>query len=126
MRYYVGKAIPGEERRSETLDTEALSQALQESLAPGTFNVSLTDTPDLGLPDLRVVPYSLWACRISTTSMIERDAEGLRGWIIRVDGEAFPSYFVEIIAPNHLRTAMKRQNFPTFPVEIALNCGKEV
>ena len=122
--YYTGKALPGSETRADELADSGLAHVLQTDLAPGTFNVMLTEAPPLGEPDAEHGPYRLWACQVSTAGMIERDEPPYPGWILRVVDEYLPSEFVEIISPVHLRTAMNCQHWPAFPVEVALNSGK--
>lgn len=124
MIYYAGQAIPGNEQRAQTLNMGALSLATQDELVAGTLNVVLLASPELGRLDLRIPPYHLWPCQIASEEMIRDEVEGYSGWVIRVDGEPIIDHFLEVIAPIHLRTAMKRQNWPSFPVEVALYCGE--
>lgn len=120
MKYHAGQALPGGEERTFSLDYREISEALGESVTAGTLNVALVDDADLGPPDKVSAYYRFWACEIATEGMIERDEPGYPGWVIKVKGEGLPSNFVEILSPVHLRTALKKTNWPAFPVEIGL------
>lgn len=124
MRYYAGKAQTGSETRALELADTGLGRRLGVRLSPGTFNIALMESPVLGDPDFRHGPYACWRCAVSTRSMIERDEEGFQGWVLRVDGERLPDHFVEVISQTHLRTALNMEHWPSFPVELALNCEK--
>lgn len=125
MIHYAGQAIPGSEERSRTLDHAMLESALDVSIAPGTFNVSLMADIELGNPTVLVGDYTLWPCTVSTSGMIERNETGVPGWVIRDARECVPGNFVEVISAFHVRSALKMDKWPAFPVEISLNCAKE-
>lgn len=120
--YYAGQALPGMEIRSDALDQFALNRLTGERLMSGTFNVSLMESPRLGPSKLTVGQYHLWPCKVAITGMVEREEAGIPGWVLRIDGEHLPDNFVEIISAQHLRTALKKVNWPAFAVEVALKC----
>lgn len=124
MRYYAGQALPGGETRSAELAGNALASLLGTELAPGTFNVSLIDAVDLGPPDMETTHYRLWRCSVATESMVSQETQALDGWVLKMAGEAQPSNFLEIISPIMLRSALKMENWPAFPVEIGLHWGE--
>lgn len=125
MKFFAGKAQPGSETRAVELAKTGLGHYLGVKLAPGTFNVSLMDDPNLGDTWLKWALYKLWPCEVATPDMVRRDEPGLPGWVIRVDAERLPGYFVEIISPHHLRTELKMGKWPSFPVEVGLNCSEQ-
>lgn len=120
MKYLPGKALPGCEERFSGLDYREIAEALGKSVCAGTFNVGLVDDLFPGDPEIETEHYQFWPCSVATSEMIERDEEGLPGWIIRVKGESLPDNLAEILSEFHLRTSLKKTNWPSFPIEIAL------
>ena len=119
MKYLGGKSLPGEELRAKTLDFGEIYGAIG-TVYPGTFNVFFGEDLELGVPTITTEKYDFWACEMATEGMIEREEPGLPGYIIRVSGENLPANFAEIVSPIHIRTALKKTNWPSFPIEIAL------
>ena len=119
MEYYAGKALPGEERRTFTLDYREIADAIG-TVAAGTFNAFLYEDLELKAPPIITEHYALWPCELATEGMIRRDEPGIPGHIIRVRGESLPANFVEILSPVHIRTSLKKTNWPGFPIEVAL------
>lgn len=124
MKYYAGQAIPGSEERFYSLDYGEIVAGLGKSVCAGTFNVALIDDPELGEPSIITEHYHFWGCVVATAEMIERDEEGIPGWIIKVLGENFPPNLVEIVSEIHLRTALKKVNWPAFPIEVGVSIVK--
>jgi CTP-dependent riboflavin kinase len=120
VKYYPGQALPGSEERTFGLDYREISEALGKSVCAGTFNVGLIDDFDWGRPYIESENYLFWRCQVATEEMIERDEEGYAGWIILVRAEEQPANLVEILSPVHLRTALKKRNWPAFPIEIGI------
>ena len=118
MNYIPGKAMPGEELRAHTLDYREITELIG-TVCAGTLNVLLDQDLPPRPPDHTTEHYKLWECKLSTAAMIEADEPGFPGWIIQVQGEHFPANFIEVLSPIHLRTALKKTNFPSFPIEVA-------
>ena len=120
MRHYTGQALPGGEDRASTLDYGEIIGVLGQRVHVGTFNVDLVDDLYPGEPDLESDHYQFWRCWVSTAGMIEREEPGIAGWLIRVRGEDLPAHFVEVLSVDHIRTLLKKANWPAFPIEISL------
>ncbi len=118
MNYIPGKAMPGEEKRAFSLDYREITEAIG-TVTAGTLNILLDQDLTFGTPDHITEHYRLWECKLSTAGMIERDEPPFPAWIIQVKGEEFPANFIEVLSLTHLRTALKKTNFPSFPIEVA-------
>ena len=118
MTYYPGKVLPGEEKRSFSLDYREITERIGNVCA-GTVNILLDSDLTLGEPDAATEHYRLWKCQISDEQMIRDGEPPYSGWIIKVRGESFPLHFIEVLADVHIRTALKKTNFPSYPIEIA-------
>ena len=119
MKHYAGKALPGEEKRTFSLDYREIVEVIGPVIA-GTLNLFFEDDLELGPPPHFTEHYEFWPCTLATEGMIRRDEPGYPGYVIRVLGENFPPNFAEVLSPIHLRTALKKTNFPAFPIEITL------
>ncbi len=120
VKYCAGKALPGEERRAFTLDYKEIAEAVG-TVTAGTLNVFFHLDLDIGAAFLTTEHYHFWPVTVSTKGMIERDEPGIPGWGIRVLGEKFPPNFIEILSPIHIRTALKKTNWPDFSIEVAFH-----
>ena len=118
VKYCAGKALPGEEKRTFSLDYQEIAGAIG-TVTAGTFNVFFHLDLDLGVPTLTTEHYDFWSVEVSTAGMIKRDEPGIPGYVIRVYGENNPPNFAEIVSPIHIRTALKKTNWPDFPIEVA-------
>lgn len=119
MKHYAGKALPGEELRTKTLDYREITETIG-TVVPGTLNAFFDDDLELGPPAHFTEHYEFWPCEIATVGMIRRGEPSIPGHIIRVLGENFPPNFIEVLSPVHIRTSLKKTNFPAFPIEISL------
>lgn len=115
--YHAGKALPGEERRTFTLDYREIADAIG-TVTAGTLNVFFHLDLEIGPPAITTKHYQFWPCSVSTEGMIRRDEPGFPGWAIRVLGEKNPPNFIEVLSPIHIRTALKKTNWPDFPIEV--------
>jgi hypothetical protein len=122
LKYYAGQAIPGAERRSKELP-DAFGDIL---IHPGTLNIALIDVPPLSrFPSRRFHCYRLWPCSVTTAEMIIEEFSSIPGWVMRVDGEHLQDNFVEIVSTFNLRKRLKREKWPAFSVELALELENE-
>ena len=119
MKYFAGKTLPGEERRTFTLDYQEIAGAIGNVCA-GTLNIFFHEDLDLGVPTVTTEHYDLWACDLATEGMIRRDEAPIAGFVIRVHGEDLPANFAEVLSKTHIRTSLKKTNWPSFPIELAL------
>ncbi len=124
-KYLAGKAIPGSEERTFNLNYAAIVDALGESMVAGTFNIALDEDLEPGRPDIVAANYRFWRCEVATSGMIEKDEPGIPGYLIKVMGENYPSNLAEVLSHVHIRTALKMNNWPSFPVELSLSDSME-
>ena len=110
-----GQVLPGRERRATQVDWQALSIVLGVPLYRGTLNVFLEDP----LPD---VPWEAWIDgQYFTHPCWVPGPPRLNAWLFMTPEEdPPPPEFVEIIAPWGLREALRKQDFPSFPVELEI------
>lgn len=119
MTHHPGKVFPGEEKRAFSLDYREISERIGDVIA-GTINVVLDEDLSLGAPDAETEHYRFWKCKIADEQMIRDGEPEYPGWIIQIKGEEFPMNFVEILANVHIKTALKKTNWPSYPIEISL------
>ncbi len=119
MKHHPGKVLPGEEKRTFSLDYREITERIGEVIA-GTINVLLEEDLTLGQADAETENYRFWKCKIADEQMIADGEPEYDGWIIKVKGEDFPMNFVEILAKVHIRTALKKTNWPSYAIEISL------
>lgn len=113
-----GRAIPGEEARTDTLDHDLLVQTVEHALHPGTFNIQLLQEPQLALPVHGTSEYKLWPCHVRS---LEGSSQGwFNAYILEVKGEDLPKSYVELMSEHFLREKMKMLNFPSFICEVML------
>lgn len=120
MTYLPGKTYPGGEDRTFSLDYRQIADALGVSVMAGTLNIRIEGEVNLGEPDIVSEDYEFWNCSVSTSEMIERDKAAIPGFIFREKGSDLPDNFIEILSTIHIRTALEKINWPSFPIEVSI------